>query len=459
MGFLSKLKSAFGGVEIDEPIEKQKQEAMANPLVKQGLWKISEGCDQTPNAEGEFGRTPTNPIPVNGLYGEFAYLNRLRGRTGVCFMFHRIGSEKSSTTGHDVDLYELVSLDGEHWERLYFDMYYAHRSQKSPSGLYLMNWSDTPDHMKAAIKHGFFGTNKKVNEFPLGLPSVVANDPGINSLSAGLGKIFANKIRDAFDRVPKHKWNRPKAWKEEEIPQSATWLPPQGTAYENYAIIWQEITAASDIAQTFQLGRGGEIPYLVYGQTLKDMKANKEIPLSEFMLLSGILANWSFPNPKIDRRKNEGLWRLLLDKLGAGFRFTEPDKMILDVAHKMREELGAEVSCKVLMAGVELIPNNSKIKSDLVLDIFELHRLKRNILDLAMINKLCSQIDFNDIDPGAAQIVAYTNLCALYFVGEKNKIHNFLEEVIYDKVSHPNLKVKIKDMLDGKASIDDMFVQ
>src|SRR5271170_4559145 len=37
----------------------------------------SPSCDRIPNCFGEFGRTPTNPIPVNGPVGELIYLSRL----------------------------------------------------------------------------------------------------------------------------------------------------------------------------------------------------------------------------------------------------------------------------------------------------------------------------------------------------------------------------------------------
>jgi len=454
-----KLKNAFSGEQLDEPIEKQRQEALTSPLVKQGLWKISEGCDQSPKAEGEFGRTPSNPIPVNGLFGSYAYLNRLRGKTDVGFMFHRVKSQKSKTTGNNVDLYELVSLDGEHWDRLYLDMYYTYRSKKAPSGLYLINWSDTPNNIKSFLKYGIYGTNQKVENFPYGLADIVCKDFGINKLSPGLGMFFANMINSAINKVGKQKWDRPRNWPDSEDTHPVNWCPPQGTTTQNYAIVWQEITSTSNIAKEFNLKIGGDIPYLIYGQNLIDIKSERTVPLDEFMLLTGILTNWSFHNPKIDRQKNDDLWRILLDRLRLGFKFLTTEKMILDVAYKLREDLGAEVSCKVLITGAELIPNSSKIKSDLVLDIFELHRIRKNILDLYMIQKLCNKINFDEIDTNAAQLVAYINLCALHFLNQKEGVSNFLHNVVFKRVSHPQLKNKIKDMLEGNNTIEDMFIK
>ncbi len=69
-------------------------------------------CDQIPNGFGEFGRTVTNPVPVNGPVGELLYLSRLERYDGVPIAFHRLGA------GGNVDIFETVSEDGRHWDLL-----------------------------------------------------------------------------------------------------------------------------------------------------------------------------------------------------------------------------------------------------------------------------------------------------------------------------------------------------
>lgn len=74
-------------------------------------------CDALPGGSGEFGLTPTNPIPVNGPTGEVLYLSKLRTdpgwkgqfSAGRPVMFHRVRSEDGLTG--PVDVYEVLSVD------------------------------------------------------------------------------------------------------------------------------------------------------------------------------------------------------------------------------------------------------------------------------------------------------------------------------------------------------------
>ena len=74
--------------------------------------------DMWPNATGEFGRTPTNPILVNETWGEITYLSRLVTPDGQRMIFHRLGSGAGA-----LDIFELISVDGTFYARLYVDMY------------------------------------------------------------------------------------------------------------------------------------------------------------------------------------------------------------------------------------------------------------------------------------------------------------------------------------------------
>ena len=56
-------------------------EAFQNSLLPEPLKAVvlnGQNCDKIPGASGEFGRDPTNPIPVNGPIGEILYLSQLR---------------------------------------------------------------------------------------------------------------------------------------------------------------------------------------------------------------------------------------------------------------------------------------------------------------------------------------------------------------------------------------------
>jgi hypothetical protein len=115
----------------------------------------SPSCDRIPNAFGEFGRTLSNPIPVNGPVGELVYLSRLETLNGSAIAFHRLGAFD------EVDVFEAVSEDGRHWDVLYLSLYFARKSKQAPSGYHMM----TDKARRALIR----GTTLHVDSFPNGI--------------------------------------------------------------------------------------------------------------------------------------------------------------------------------------------------------------------------------------------------------------------------------------------------
>ena len=106
--------------------------------------------DTWPNATGEFGRTPTNPILVNETWGEITYLSRLVTTDGQRMIFHRLGSGVGA-----LDIFELVSEGGTFYDRLYVDMYHRHCSKIAPTGYTLLKTLD-----------GITGTSELIDDFP-----------------------------------------------------------------------------------------------------------------------------------------------------------------------------------------------------------------------------------------------------------------------------------------------------
>ena len=95
--------------------------------------------DELPGAVGEFGRCADNPIPVNGPTGQVTYLSRLlTADTESRMAFHRLGSTTSHVLDAMVDIFELVSVDGTRYDRLYLDMYHLGQSQRAPEGYRLI---------------------------------------------------------------------------------------------------------------------------------------------------------------------------------------------------------------------------------------------------------------------------------------------------------------------------------
>lgn len=119
-----------------------------------------EDCDVITGAVGEFGHTVTNPIPVNGPFGEMTYLSRLRLRaTGSMVFFHKV-----KTMGH-VDVFELVNVSGQFVDYLYVDMYHPRISRLYPEGYTLEKEAVFPR-----------GVTTRIEEFPKGLYKAIKKE-------------------------------------------------------------------------------------------------------------------------------------------------------------------------------------------------------------------------------------------------------------------------------------------
>ena len=114
-----------------------------NPLFQQqkalfdAMSKVCEaGCDtdELPNALGEFGLEPTNPIPTKTIFGSTYYLSLLRAQDGAKVLYERRGSRSSEVTQMPIDIYEIKHPDGRLLATLYFSPYQRRNSQKAPQG-------------------------------------------------------------------------------------------------------------------------------------------------------------------------------------------------------------------------------------------------------------------------------------------------------------------------------------
>ena len=114
----------------DDALQLFNSAAMQNQTLPSSLKEkieAGEDCDVVRGASGRFGHDITNPIPVNGPFGEFTYLSRLRLRsTGSMVFFHKI-----RTIGK-IDLFELVNVSGKFVDYLYVDMYHPRATRLYP---------------------------------------------------------------------------------------------------------------------------------------------------------------------------------------------------------------------------------------------------------------------------------------------------------------------------------------
>lgn len=139
--------------------DENQQNSMYPPQIRNQIIG-GHDVDELPYAEGDFGRSEDNPIPVNGPIGEVIYLSSLKTDGGNRVLYHRLGSTDGS------DVYETVSIDGRTWDLLYFSMYHPRKSRKAPSGYSIAKMNEQPL---------LYGTNRRVDSFPYGLQEAIRN--------------------------------------------------------------------------------------------------------------------------------------------------------------------------------------------------------------------------------------------------------------------------------------------
>ena len=118
--------------KLDELLESDSEQNGMLPEPFRSQMANGLDCDELPGAQGEFGRTRSNPIPTNGPLGQIIYLSRLRTNAESPVMFHRVRAEEGNAGA--VDVYEVLSLDGAVRETLFLSMYHPRKSRKVPHG-------------------------------------------------------------------------------------------------------------------------------------------------------------------------------------------------------------------------------------------------------------------------------------------------------------------------------------
>lgn len=234
---------------------------------------------------------------------------------------------------------------------------------------------------------------------------------------------------------------------------------------EKFALVWQECGEKNQIAQRFHVpGYTGFLPFLIWGDDLLALEQKMPVVLKEEQLLKGILYGlYDLENQPYFEHHSNGRNTLLylLNFLESGFHYDDPERLILDVAANVREKNGTDASRIILEVGKELLPKSSRIKSDLICDIWEiLFESGKNNSLLEETIKLIPQISLSEINPDSKEVICYYGLCAHVVLGKDELINPYMERYIYSNVTYPTIKNKIKRLLEnpGTINIQDLHI-
>lgn len=115
---------------LNNPIVKQQQAIydMQKNMIDN---ETSTDKDEIPWGEGEFGYSPSNPIPTHTSFGSISYLAKLKTMKGEKIKYSRLGSTTAINIQNPVDIYEISDSSG-FICKLYISMYHKRNSDKVP---------------------------------------------------------------------------------------------------------------------------------------------------------------------------------------------------------------------------------------------------------------------------------------------------------------------------------------
>lgn len=241
------------------------------------------------------------------------------------------------------------------------------------------------------------------------------------------------------------------------------------TAKEKYSLVWKECSQGSDLARRFYVPEfTGFLPFFIWGADLEKMEQGGQVELHEQQLLKGILYGLyeydNSPKPWHDLKSRQTLMHLL-DILGKGFGFKDPEKMILDTAANVRDLNGNEASFKMLESGTKLLSGSSKIKSDCILDLWNiavddgdedgdtLTESQEGMLGHILL--LMKDINFQDIHPKLREIIPFLGAYASVLLKRPGGFPEYFVDFILPNVRNKVLIEKINEVFRNpqKASL------
>lgn len=110
---------------------RKKEQNPLEPLLGSGN---GARLDQIPGCHGEFGLTPTNPIPVDGIVAIKVYLGFLMTPDGQRIKFKRVKSIEGPQFSGPSDEYDILDQSETFLTKLYINAYCKGTSEKAPRG-------------------------------------------------------------------------------------------------------------------------------------------------------------------------------------------------------------------------------------------------------------------------------------------------------------------------------------
>lgn len=165
--------------------------------------KLMDIGDHLPDTKGEFGISASNPIPVNGPAGLFAYLNTLRSDRGRPFAQTYQGTVVSQLNNRIVDAVFLQELTDQSPREffLFFYLYSTRRSRKVPAFCYRVPME--PEIIDSSWQLGY------KQPFMLKLATIIPL-LGVGNAAYGAPGVLRNEGGKWFSCIDMDRWSNKK---------------------------------------------------------------------------------------------------------------------------------------------------------------------------------------------------------------------------------------------------------
>ncbi len=226
----------------------------------------------------------------------------------------------------------------------------------------------------------------------------------------------------------------------------------------NYAICWIIFNKASDIGKRYNIQGDISLPHFVSKKDCKKIKDKKHIQVNESNLLFGLLLRYFYVPPLTITHKIKPYFNIILadilKEFQKDFGYHTTEECIGVIATTLKQEYGYIVSYQVLKTGVELVPESSKLKSDLVMTVWcglvEAEQLEDKKKYFSEIIKYFTDIHFEDIDSRFIEYLIYAYFTSLWYFKKNVEKREFLINVGREHVKNYDIMNKMV----GFSSID-----
>lgn len=143
-----------------------------------------------------------------------------------------------------------------------------------------------------------------------------------------------------------------------------------------HSIVWKGFEPDTAVGKKLRAEKDFGLPYFIEGVAKEEFETGQLKGFQHFELLLGLLVGFHDLPPSIDIEYSKSLFPKVLEDLRLYYGIETLESLILDASSYLRRYQGDVTSLDALDAGLQIIPNSSKILFDYCVDLYNL--LERN---------------------------------------------------------------------------------